>query len=168
MPDTGSPWNIPYVENADLVRDWPADSLLVANAVAAGLSAAGNAGIGSNVVAGESTATFTTTSGTFVDVTSVTATITPTSATAKVLVLFSATTYGEVPSAGGTGQFQLLRGATVIWDSGNMNTYSGSAINVLDSPASGSATIYKLQARDIGGGTAHVVEARTHVIEVAA
>ena len=39
MPDTGAPWNIPYVENADLVRDWPADSLLVANAVAAGLSA---------------------------------------------------------------------------------------------------------------------------------
>ncbi|MFY9325624.1 MAG: hypothetical protein WAO29_04125 [Candidatus Nanopelagicales bacterium] len=41
MPDTGAPWNIPYVENADLVRDWPADSLLVANAVAAGLTAAG-------------------------------------------------------------------------------------------------------------------------------
>ena len=40
MPDTGSPWNIPYVEAADLVRDWPADSLLVANAVAAGLTAA--------------------------------------------------------------------------------------------------------------------------------
>jgi len=41
MPDTGAPWNIPYFENADLVSDWPADSLLVANAVAAGLSAAG-------------------------------------------------------------------------------------------------------------------------------
>jgi hypothetical protein len=41
MPDTGAPWNIPYVESADLVSDWPADSLLVANAVAAGLSAAG-------------------------------------------------------------------------------------------------------------------------------
>ena len=40
MPDTGAPWNIPYVESADLVSDWPADSLLVANAVAAGLSAA--------------------------------------------------------------------------------------------------------------------------------
>ena len=41
MPDTGAPWNIPYVEAADLVSDWPADSLLVANAVAAGLTAAG-------------------------------------------------------------------------------------------------------------------------------
>ena len=40
MPDTGAPWNIPYVEDADLVRDWPADSLAVADAVAAGLSAA--------------------------------------------------------------------------------------------------------------------------------
>jgi hypothetical protein len=24
MPDTGAPWNIPYVESADLVSDWPA------------------------------------------------------------------------------------------------------------------------------------------------
>ena len=37
MPDTGSPWFIPYVENADLVRDWPADSLELANAIVAAL-----------------------------------------------------------------------------------------------------------------------------------
>jgi hypothetical protein len=41
MADTGAPWNIPYAEPADLVRDWPALSEDVADAVAAGLSAAG-------------------------------------------------------------------------------------------------------------------------------
>jgi hypothetical protein len=41
MPDTGAPWNIPYVEAADLVSDWPADSLALANAIADGLDDAG-------------------------------------------------------------------------------------------------------------------------------
>jgi hypothetical protein len=41
MPDTGAPWNIPYVETADLVSDWPADSLALANAIAAALSDTG-------------------------------------------------------------------------------------------------------------------------------
>lgn len=41
MPDTGAPWNIPYVEAADLVSDWPTDSLALANAIDAGLDAAG-------------------------------------------------------------------------------------------------------------------------------
>jgi len=41
MPDTGAPWNIPYVESSDLVSDWPADSLALANAIDAGLDAVG-------------------------------------------------------------------------------------------------------------------------------
>ena len=41
MPDTGAPWNIPYVASSDLVSDWPADSLALANAIDAGLDAAG-------------------------------------------------------------------------------------------------------------------------------
>jgi len=41
MPDTGAPWNIPYVESTDLVSDWPTDSLALANAIDAGLDAAG-------------------------------------------------------------------------------------------------------------------------------
>jgi hypothetical protein len=40
MPDTGAPWNIPYAAPADLVRDWPDLSEDVADAVAAGLTAA--------------------------------------------------------------------------------------------------------------------------------
>lgn len=40
MPDTGAPWNIPYVVSSDLVKDYPTDSLALANAVATGLGAA--------------------------------------------------------------------------------------------------------------------------------
>jgi hypothetical protein len=41
MPDTGAPWNIPYVDPTDLVRDYPQASEDLADAVAAGLDAAG-------------------------------------------------------------------------------------------------------------------------------
>jgi hypothetical protein len=41
MPDTGAPWNIPYVEPADLVRDYPAADEAQALAIAAGLDIAG-------------------------------------------------------------------------------------------------------------------------------
>jgi hypothetical protein len=37
VADTGAPWNIPYAEPTDLVRDWPALSEDVAEAVADGL-----------------------------------------------------------------------------------------------------------------------------------
>jgi hypothetical protein len=39
MADTGAPWEIPYAEPGDLVRDWPALSEDVADAVADGLTA---------------------------------------------------------------------------------------------------------------------------------
>jgi hypothetical protein len=41
VPDTGPPWNIPYADPTDLVRDWPQLSEDVADAVADGLDAAG-------------------------------------------------------------------------------------------------------------------------------
>jgi hypothetical protein len=90
MADTGNPWFIPFAEPSDLVRDWPALSSAVGTAVAAGLSAANNAGIGSNVVQTVKTNVFTASvaqgadSG---DVTGLTVAITPSSATSKVLVL---------------------------------------------------------------------------------
>ena len=90
MPDTGSPWNIPYVEAADLVRDWPADSLLVANAVAAGLSAAG--GLVSVASSVRSTA-FTTTSSAFVDVTGFAVTMTPQDATNDIVLMLLVNNY---------------------------------------------------------------------------
>ena len=163
MPDTGSPWNIPYVENADLVRDWPADSLLVANAVAAGLSAAGNAGIGSNVVQTVKTDTFTTTSATFADVTGMSVSITPSSATSKVLLICQFN-YGVQPDRGAL--FKMLRGSTDIYvgaaSSSRIQGAAGGylqgptqadnftfnvALVFVDSPGVASATTYKLQTR---------------------
>jgi len=89
MPDTGAPWNIPYVEATDLVSGWPTDSLALANAIAAGLDDAVVAGIGSNVVSTTKTDVWSAASTSFTDVTGLAVTITPTSATSKVLVLAS-------------------------------------------------------------------------------
>ena len=176
MPDTGAPWNIPYVENADLVSDWPADSLLVANAVAAGLSAAGNAGIGSNVVQGVLTATFTSSSTSFVDVTSLAVTITPTSASSKILLIADIAA-GTASSATGSAQFKLTGGNAddYIGNSSGTRTRAADAtkwfvansenqpFNInktyLDSPATTSAVTYKVQMRS-NNGTSYVN--RTH------
>jgi hypothetical protein len=37
MPDTGAPWNIPYLDGTELIRNYPSDSLSLANAVDAAL-----------------------------------------------------------------------------------------------------------------------------------
>jgi len=41
MPDTGAPWNIPYVAGTDLVADWPTDNQAQAEAIADALDVAG-------------------------------------------------------------------------------------------------------------------------------
>ena len=86
MPDTGAPWNIPYVAGTDLVSDWPTDSLALANAVASGLDAA-NVGIGSNVVQTVKTDTFATSVTGYQDVTGLSVAITPSSASSKILLI---------------------------------------------------------------------------------
>ena len=166
MPDTGAPWNIPYVENADLVRDWPADSLLVANAVAAGLSAAGNAGIGSNVVQTVKTDTFSTSSTSYTAVTGLSSTITPTSASSKVLVIVNFT---FSTSAVTNPAAALFRGATNVGGGASVgsrlsaianltlesNYRSTQAFHFLDSPASTSATTYAVHVAT-GTGTLYI------------
>jgi hypothetical protein len=101
--------------------------------------------------------TFTTSTSSYVDVTGWAATITPTAATSKVLVFYTATTSGNQDYWAG---FQIVRDSTAV---GN-GTATGSAtaankvtregggnggITVtgmyLDSPATTSATTYKMQ-----------------------
>jgi hypothetical protein len=97
-----------------------------------------------------------TSSTSYVD-TGLTATITPTLSTSKVFVLVTFT--GQIRKAAadnnGTGQFQVLRGATSII-TGGCNVACTTALNSfdvrntqtlsnLDSPATTSATTYKLQ-----------------------
>ena len=178
MPDTGLPWNIPYAAPADLVRDWPALSEDVADAIAAGLSAAGPAGIVSNVVQTVKADTFTTTSTSLTDVTGLSATITPTSATSKVLVIASVTqglqeagnragwtvargaTNLVVPTSPGASQQLVVQYANNNFADGSRNVLVGTFV-FLDSPATTSATTYNVQAVVVSGSTFYLNRSQT-------
>ena len=110
------------------------------------------------------------TSNTYSDITGLSVTITPSSSTSKVLVLVSLV--GSAPAAG-TALIQLFRGSTAIClgtasgsrpavtttvdTDGRSNALMTASINFLDSPATTSATTYKL-AMNTGdtGGTAYI------------
>lgn len=104
------------------------------------------------------TASPSTTSGTLADA-GLTATITPTSATSKVLVIVNQY-FARASNASAVG-IQLLRGSTSILqaEAQMMNVYTTVeadcmfAANILDAPATTSATTYKTQFRSTGGGT---------------
>ena len=113
------------------------------------------------VVSTAKTDTFTSSSGTFVDVTGLSVTITPTSATSKVLVQLSVNGNGGTASSSMIGR--LLRGATAVAigdaaGSRERATFGNSiavgssdilnnAVTFLDSPATTSATTYKIQVK---------------------
>jgi hypothetical protein len=112
--------------------------------------------------------TFTTTSTSFTDLTGLSATITPTSATSTVLVMVTVSGAGtDTAEAGATG-YVIVRGSTQI----AVNTALGAdftgqlsirslgpstavtlnhATNFVDSPATTSATTYKVQVRAATG-----------------
>jgi hypothetical protein len=172
MADTGAPWNIPYVEPSDLVRDYPAADEAQALAIAAGLTATGAGGIGSNVVQTLKDDTFSTSSSTFVDVTGYAVTITPSSATSKVLIVVT----GFVSNSGSNSDvfLNLRRGssniaqpsagtaAATINTAGNA-TASMKAVSItfLDSPEVATAVTYSLQMR-AGAGTAYLNRSGTN------
>ena len=118
----------------------------------------------------------TTSSTTWIDVTGLSVTITPTSATSKILVMARVNTIG---TNDGNGLYvNLVRNSTTIisttaggnsqeqggaWgvsggggmSSGNDNRkYANPSLDYLDSPATTSATIYKVQARVTGSSGA--------------
>jgi hypothetical protein len=107
--------------------------------------------------------TFSTSSTSYVDVTDWTATITPTAATSKVLVFYSTTASHDGNAWAG---FQILRGATAIgngtasgitspankaYRDGDSNGGRSVAGMFLDSPATTSATTYKIQVKKTAG-----------------
>ena len=129
--------------------------------------------LGGGVVQVLSTAktdTFTTTSSTFTDVTSLSVSITPTSASNKVLVL--ATVAGNGQNGVASLQGQLVRNSTAIaiGDAASNRTrvsfgnieeivsnMTTSSIMFLDSPATTSATTYKIQVRSNVSGQTVVI-----------
>jgi len=112
---------------------------------------------------------FTTTSTSYVDLTGLSVSITPTSASNKILVLVQI--QGSAPSF---IQFILLRGATEIgsgtsgtstnslfaMESPNANTIQTNGQAVIDTPATTSATTYKIQAK-VPSGTGYVNRRQT-------
>jgi hypothetical protein len=113
------------------------------------------------VVQTTGSSSFTTSSSSYVDVTSITATITPTLSTSKILVSvsFDGTYNGpwQNPNIASAG-FQIVRTSTSIMESGPWITWGLAGSNeislrqryclmYLDSPATTSATTYKLQCK---------------------
>jgi hypothetical protein len=100
-----------------------------------------------NVIYGTETSTA---SSAFAD-TGLTATITPTSATSQILALVTMPVYKDTTNT--TGAFKLIRTSTTIATmsnvaiTGNANgiDIGTTSINYLDSPATTSATTYKVQ-----------------------
>jgi hypothetical protein len=103
------------------------------------------------VVQGDYATSTSSSSSTYAD-TGLTATITPTSATSKILVMYSISARKDTQNSQNAINFKLLRGATNISQRTSMG-YTGTAIqnyfyvasNVLDTPATTSATTYKVQ-----------------------
>jgi len=103
MADTGAPWNIPYVEPADLVRDYPAADEAQALAIAAGLSAAGGlVAVKSALFTGTQTASVT--AGSNVAVTNLSITHTLADADNKLII---SAYLGAAATAFQTGQVGL-------------------------------------------------------------
>jgi hypothetical protein len=109
-------------------------------------------------VVGATTTTGTTIASTSYTDTTITATITPTSATSKILVLINGTVYFNRSQVDQSVGVKLLRGATALLTNNNafytvLNTLTALQFSVyipityLDSPATTSATTYKLQGR---------------------
>ena len=122
------------------------------------------------VVTATKTDTFTMASTTYADVTGLSVSITPSSATNKILVMAQVSAMGSVNTALGYGQF--VRGSTAI----GIGDASGSRVQstfvipfggvssslftespmFLDSPATTSATTYKIQIRSENANTIYV------------
>ena len=121
------------------------------------------------VVSTTKTDTFSTSSTSYTDVTGLSVTITPTSSTSKILVIVDVT--GNGTPGTNIGGVKLVRGSTDIayptsfgsrlpgFASPFVSDVAPNAMastNYLDSPATTSATTYKVQARTSTGGTIFV------------
>jgi len=158
MPDTGAPWNIPYVAASDLVKDWPTDNQEQAEAIADALDRTAIRQVLQTV----KTDTFSTSSTSFTDVTGMSVSITPSDDSNKILVVAFV---NASDGAAATAHYRLTGGNAddFVGDAAGSNrvraafsvdrglaTSSGMAagtIVYLDSPATASSVTYQLQVR---------------------
>ena len=169
MPDTGAPWNIPYVAGTDLVADWPTDSQTLAQAIADGLDLAGNL-IDVKTAITTSTQTNSTAAGASFDITGLTITHAVADAANKVILMghTMAGTNGGRSSVGcafydgtnllGIGDASGSRtrvGTGKRDDASDSNNYGTAALSLhlVHTPGSTSSITYTLRAINLGSGT---------------
>lgn len=126
------------------------------------------------IVSTAKTDTFTTTSTTFADVTGLSVSITPSATSSKILVI--AQVVGMSDHGVTSGWLQMVRGSTAIDvgdvagsripTSGTLDALGATsptnvALCFLDSPATTSATTYKIQIRNVGAGTMYINRGKT-------
>jgi len=172
MPDTGAPWNIPYVAGTDLVADWPTDSQTLAEAIADGLD---DAGLFKQIVQTVKTDTFSTTSTSFTPVTGMSVSITPSDNTNKVLVVAfvnssdSATNAVHYKITGGNagtfigdaaGSNRIRAAFSVDRGLASATGVASGTIVYLDSPAQATSVTYQLEMM-VDGGTGYLNQTRT-------
>ena len=167
----------PYVESSDLVANYPGVSLALANHI-------DTINIVLQVVSVTKINGFTSSSTSFVDVTDLSLTITPASSSNKILVL------AMISISNALGNYnsgaRVIRGASTVitgqtggfGDIVNVGTRNGAAVFMhFDSPATTSATTYKIQVKNEGGSTSaatvndlglYITTSSFTVIEVAA
>jgi hypothetical protein len=135
------------------------DTVLTADSTAAtGLKwAAAGGGKLKQLVSATSSTYFSTTSSTYVDVTNMTATITPTASTSKIWI-FCQSADSYIPYTPGGIEYRFLKGSTVIQTfnyaqvRASVDEFRGWFGYYLDSPATTSATTYKLQMKNNSTG----------------
>jgi hypothetical protein len=117
----------------------------------------------------------------WIDVSGLSVTITPTSATSKILIVSS---FGTVASSGSsslyfTGYVQLLRASTSLQNAfvggyypsgGGINTaaYTPYSIQYVDSPATTSATTYKMQINNVVGAATFAANPGGQSVQISA
>jgi len=131
--------------------------------------AAGGGGKVLQVVSTTKTDAFTSTSTSFADITGLSVSITPSATTSKIMVFYNVTGSGDAGT--NTASIRLVRGSTAInvgdaagsrtpatngLFEGEVTAIGNASTNFLDSPATTSATTYKVQVRCNNTGNAFV------------
>lgn len=116
------------------------------------------------------TASFTTTSTSYVDVTSVSIAITPKSATNKILAFLNISRL-ENNTGATQNLFRIMRDSTALANEAMFQPFTGGALGnaslmLLDSPATTSAVTYKAQMR-VSAGTGRADDKSLILLEVA-
>ena len=168
MGTTGAPWFIPFVEPTDIPRTYPQDSEDLADAIAAGLSAAGAEGIGPAVVQTVLTTPFTTSATSYDPVTGLEVNFTPSSTSSKVLVL-AYVNFGT-SGIGGAG-ITLRRGSTDLMLGDTSGSRMRASSGTRESGANGdepiSATIVFLDSPNVDTQVTYSIAIRAGTESVA-